>query len=192
MRARGVVARAKGPASGARSVAGLGPSDHVCWVYGSDEEFAEFREAALQFAADGMALGQRLVYVADRAEDEIAAGLRSLGDVDALRERGALSIQRLAEAYVGGGPVSDCDAQLAAFDGAVERAIAEGFAGVRVVAEAGALAAGPAWCDHQARWEMVVDRYMATSRPIAALCGYDRRGVGPGGGAPPAPPHPPP
>jgi anti-anti-sigma regulatory factor len=159
-------------------VAGLGVSDHVCWVYGSDEEVAEFREAALQFAADGMALGQRLVYVADRPEGEILAGLRSLGDVEALRDRGALSVQRLAEAYPGGAPVIDHEAQLAAYDDAVERAIADGFAGIRVVAEISALVADPAWCDHHVRWEMVADRYMATARPFAALCGYDQRVIG--------------
>jgi anti-anti-sigma factor len=159
-------------------VAGLGPSDHVCWVYGSDEEFADFRQAALQFAADGMALGQRLLYVSDRPEDEVLAGLRSLGDLEARREREALSIQSLAEAYPGGGPVLDHDAQLAAYDDAVERAVAEGFAGIRVVAEVSALAADPSWCDHLVRWEMVADRYMATSRPFAALCGYDRRLIG--------------
>lgn len=159
-------------------MAGLGLSDHVGWVYGSDRELAEFREAALRFAADGMALGQRLVYVADRPESEILAGLGSLGDVDARRERGALSVQSVADAYLGGGPVADCDAQLAFYDDAVDQAIADGFAGIRVVAEVSALAADPAWCGQQARWEMVADRYMATSRPLAALCGYDRRLVG--------------
>jgi anti-anti-sigma factor len=168
MRARGV----------AGSAGRLGVSDHGCWIYGSDREYAEFRKAALRFAADGLALGQRLLFVGDRSEDEVLADLAPFGDVDTLRRRGALDIRRRADVYLGGGQVADPDAQLAAYDLAVEDAIAAGYTGVRVVAEVTGLLTDPSSCDQQVRWEMVGDRYMATSRPLAALCGYDRRVIG--------------
>src|SRR5919109_1587547 len=107
MRARGV----------AGSVGGLGVSDHVCWTFGSDEEYREFRDAALYFAADGMALRQRLFYVSERRDDDVLTDLRSLGDPEALRRSGALVVQQVADVYPGGGPITDPEAQLAAFDG---------------------------------------------------------------------------
>jgi anti-anti-sigma factor len=168
MRARGV----------AGSVGGLGVSDHVCWTFGSDEEYGEFHDAALYFAADGMALRQRLFYVSERRDHDVLAHLRSLGDPEALRRDGALVVQQLADVYPGGGPITDPEAQLVAFDGAVSEAIADGFAGVRVVAEVSPLAADPAWRDGHAAWEQLADRYMAASNPLAALCGYDTRIVG--------------
>lgn len=168
MRARGV----------AGSVGGLGVSDHVCWTFGSDEEYRDFRDAALYFAADGMALRQRLVYVSERRADDVLSDLRSLGDPDALRRNGALVVQQVADVYPGGGPITDAEAQLTAFDEAVRQAMTDGFSGVRVVAEVSALVCEPAWCDTHAAWEQLADRYMAAPHPLAALCGYDQRIVG--------------
>jgi anti-anti-sigma factor len=168
MRARGV----------AGSIAGLDLSDHVCWTFGSDAEYREFRDAALYFVADGMALGQRLMYVSEREDDDVLTDLRSLGDIEALRRNGALVVQRVADAYPGGRPIADRGAQLAAFDQAVKQAVTEGYAGVRVVAEVSALVSEPGWCDGHAAWEQLADRYMAAPNPLAALCGYDRRIVG--------------
>lgn len=173
MRARGV----------AGSVTGLGPSDHACWVYGSDDEFRRFQSAALRFAADGMALGQRLMYVSDRDADDVLTGLSPLGDVESLRRREALAFGRPTDAQPAGAPVTDPDALLAVFRGAVDRAIGDGYAGVRVVAELGTFLDDPAWCGHQATWELVADRYMAEPHPLAAMCAYDRRSIGVDGAA---------
>jgi anti-anti-sigma factor len=167
MRARGV----------AGSVGGLGVSDHVCWTFGSDDEYREFRAAALYFAADGMALRQRLFYVSERRDDDVLTDLRSLGDPAAMRRDGALVVQQVSDVYPGGGPITDPEGQLAAFDGVVKQAVSDGFAGVRVVAEVSALVSDPAWSDGQAAWEQLADRYMVTN-PLAALCGYDQRVVG--------------
>jgi anti-anti-sigma factor len=173
MRARGVVG----------SVAGLGPSDHVCWIYGSDAGFRRFQNRALRFAADGLVLGQRLVYVSDRDPDDVATGLGSLGDVESLRRRGALAVMRPTDMLPAGPPVTDPGALLAAFHAAVEQAIGDGFVGIRVVAELGPFLHDPAWCGDQARWELVGDRYMAGPRPLAAMCAYDRRVIGTDGAA---------
>lgn len=168
MRARGV----------AGSVGGLGVSDHVCWTFGSDDEYVDFRDAALYFAADGMALRQRLVYVSERRDDDVLTHLRSLGDPEVLRRSGALALQRPSDFHPAGGPVTDPEALLATFDGAVRQAVADGFAGLRVVAEVSELVSDPAWCDGHAAWEQLADRYMAAPHPLAALCAYDQRIVG--------------
>lgn len=168
MRTRGV----------ADTPAGLGPSDHACWIYGSDGEFRRFQRAALRFAADGMALGQRLVYVSDRDAGEVVAGLGSLGDLEAFRQQEALALVRPTDMVPAGAPVTDPYGLLAVFDNAVEQAITDGFVGIRVVAELGTFLEDPAWCGDQARWELVGDRYMAGPRPLAALCAYDRRLIG--------------
>jgi anti-anti-sigma factor len=157
---------------------GLGASDHVCWVYGSDREARDFRAEAARFGAEGLALGQRMVYVADRRDDDILADLTPMGDVADLRRRGALVLRRLADAYPGGGPVREVDAQRGAYLASMQQALEVGFRGIRAVVEASGLVAQPAWVDHQLAWEQAADRQMADDRRMAAICAYDRRVVG--------------
>jgi anti-anti-sigma factor len=166
--------RAHGLADGA---AGLGVSDHLCWVYGSDKGFKEFRSAAVDFLADGLALNQRCVYTADRDQATVLADLAGLGDLDGRCRRGEIVVRRTADAYAGGGPVADPEAQLAVLARGVERATDAGFQGIRAVVEDSPLVADPAWCDAQVAWEQLVDDYMATHR-LTAMCGYDRRVTG--------------
>jgi len=152
------------------SAAGLGLHGHACWTYADD---ADLRAAAVEFLADGLHLGQRLLYVGANPVDRLREDLAGLPGSDALPASGRLEIVPLDALYdVAAG--TDPEAMLATYAAATERALADGFAGLRVVAEVTALADDPRnWPGHT-RWESVADRYMA-ARPLAALCCYDRR-----------------
>ena len=78
-------------------------------------------------------------------------------------------------AFAEPGRPSDPDRLLAIYAAATDEALAEGFSGLRVVADVTDLATDPG-C--QCRWESVADRFMA-ERPLSALCCYDRRRLAP-------------
>ncbi|MEU4746903.1 MEDS domain-containing protein, partial [Actinosynnema sp. NPDC023658] len=60
---------------------------------------------------------------------------------------------------------------------ATEAALAAGFTGLRVAADATPLVRTPAQLDAFARYEHLVDRYLAT-HPMEAMCAYDRTRLG--------------
>ncbi|BCJ75995.1 hypothetical protein CS0771_55390 [Catellatospora sp. IY07-71] len=148
------------------AVDGLGRHDHVCWVFDTP---GEFRAAAGRFLADGLAAGQQVIYLAEQARQT------DLDDVDgftAARAGGAALVQDLA-IYGAGLPV-DPAVQVQAYAHATERAIAAGYRGLRVAAQATPLVRTPEQLDAFTRYEHQVDRYM-TGHPFAAMCGYHRR-----------------
>jgi anti-anti-sigma regulatory factor len=152
------------------SARGLGVNDHACWAYDND---ADATRAVLEYLADGVSLGQRLIYVADAPVEELRAQLLPLEGAEALIDRGALRVATLSEMYdVEAG--SDAEALLATYAEATEEALAAGYTGLRVAAEVTPLARDRAnWAAHT-HWESVIDRYM-TDHPLSALCLYDRR-----------------
>jgi ABC-type transporter Mla MlaB component len=154
------------------SVAGLGVHDHVCWTFDDDEEF---RSAALQWLEDGLRLGQRLLYVGASEVETLRADLEGLEDAEALIASGALLLVSLPAMADRSGR-HDSAAWMAFYTAATDRAVADGYAGLRVAAEISPLVGDrDAWQPH-ARCESFADRYM-TGRPLAALCCYDRRSV---------------
>ncbi|EWM10708.1 hypothetical protein KUTG_01012 [Kutzneria sp. 744] len=168
--------RASGTVDNAR---GLGVHDHVCWSFDGG---AEFRRHARDFLADGLTLGQRVCYVGDGSVETLEAELcEAKGMAGALR-RGAASVMPVWGIYRED-TVIEPEAQVARYAAATERALADGFAGLRVAADVTSMVRRPAQLDAFARYEHLIDRYM-TARPFAALCGLQPRPVGPRGGGP--------
>lgn len=164
-----VAVRASGSIETARS---LGPHDHVCWVY---DDHAEFLAAMVEFLAEGRASHQRVQYIArgDRAVlHGHVDGLDGVGDT----ARGPVLVLSLDEVYQPGETVGP-EAQVAAYRAATERALADGFTGLRVAAEATPLVRTPAQRAAFVRYEHMIDRYMV-AHPFSALCGYDRLELG--------------
>ncbi|MGK5738057.1 MEDS domain-containing protein [Micromonospora sp. URMC 103] len=156
--------------SGAESPA---PSNHVCWVY---DDPTAFERQARAFLIAGLTAGERLWYVAAGPAEPVVA---RLSDTPALRDaltRGVLGVVSLSDTYRTGAVV-DGPAQVRAYAGATEAALAAGFHGLRVVAEATPLVRTPAQLDAFTRYEHLVDRYMR-ARPFTAMCAYDRRELG--------------
>jgi hypothetical protein len=149
---------------------GLGLNGHACWLYDDD---AELRRVAAQYLADGVTLGQRLLYVGGGEVEKLRADLALLGGADRLEASGRLQVASL-EAIYDIDAIADIQERLATYAAATEGAVADGFTGLRVLAEVTALAANPAGWDAHAAWEWVADGYMARE-PMSALCCYDRR-----------------
>ena len=152
------------------TAAGLGVRDHACWAF--DDRDAFIREG-VRYLDDGRRLDQRLLYVGDRDPAGLLEDLAALADRDALIEAGWLSIVPLEEVEDVGAP-ADPEQRRQTYDALVEAALAEGYQGLRVLAEVTRLLADPAGAAAHASWEAMADRYME-DRPMSALCAYDRR-----------------
>lgn len=145
-----------------------GSADHLCWVHDDD---AAFDLAVRAFLAGGLARGDRLLCVGERAIATLDGAAADLGDVDALVTRGALETMTIEEAYAAAGPLA-ADRQRAFYDAATRRALADGYRGLRVVADLSELAVDPAQHEELLRWEHAADDLMASGGGMSALCAY--------------------
>lgn len=143
-------------------------ADHLCWVHEDDEAF----DAAVQaFLAGGLARGERLLCVGERAIATLAGDTGELGDVAGLVAAGVLTTLTVAEAYAAVGPLA-VDRQHAFYVAATEQALADGYSGLRVVAELTEIAADPAHLEELVRWEHAADELMASGIGMSAMCAY--------------------
>ena len=147
----------------------LGVNDHLCWIY---DGHTSFLAEAVEFLAEGVRLGQRISYVGDHSLEQLRPYLARLGDVDALVAAGQFSVLSIAAVYE---PVryADAVAQAEVYAAAVANAMAAGFDGLRVAADATSLVESRDGLDEFARYEHVVDRLMAEGLRFSAMCGYD-------------------
>jgi anti-anti-sigma factor len=139
-------------------------------VHDGDDD-ADFDDAVRTFLAGGLARGERLLCVGERVIDTVRAGAPPFDDVDPLVSDGTLQLMTVAEAYAATGDFT-AEHQFAFYDAATRRALAEGYAGLRVVAELSALAADPALRDELVRWEHLADQYIAQGPGMTAMCAY--------------------
>ena len=153
------------------SVAGLGIQSHACWPY---RDAAELRSTTVEFLREGHRLGQRLTYVGNGSADRLWDDLNALGDTDALKRDGTLDVRVFDSMYPEGEPL-DVEAQVALYARETDRALADGYTGLRVAADVSRLAKQDTW-ETLRRWEGAADRYVE-SHPVAALCCYDRSAV---------------
>ncbi|PSL47156.1 anti-anti-sigma regulatory factor [Saccharothrix carnea] len=146
---------------------GLGAHDHVCWRY---DDVPEFEARAREFLLDGLEQGYRVCYVASGDVDALVHGLRGIDGIDRALREGAAQVTSLEATYPVGAVVEP-EAQVRAYTAATEAAVRDGFAGFRVVAEATPLVRTPKQLAAFARYEHLVDRYMA-DHPFSAMCAY--------------------
>jgi hypothetical protein len=157
--------RAAGPVTCGRR---LGLHDHLCWPY---HDLDDFVAVAVEFLTDGVELGQRIAYIGEAPADELRTRIGGIDGIDDLLDRGAAAVLPVREVYPGDD--ASPEAQVASYRAATEAAIADGYRGLRVAAEATTLVSGPRIRESFSRYEHLVDRAMR-STPFAALCGYDR------------------
>jgi anti-anti-sigma factor len=150
--------------------AGVEDADHVCWAYDDD---AAFEAAAVRFLRAGLDRGDRLMWVGDGAAERLSRAGGALSRVEDLTARGALELVPVSAGYPLGGVFSP-DEQLAFYDGRTRRARAEGYTGLRVVAEVTALASDERHSAGFLRWEHLADDFVASGSGFSALCAYSR------------------
>jgi hypothetical protein len=144
-----------------------GPRGHVCCVY---DRAAEYHRRLATFFSDGLRDGLRLAYSGSAGREAARAALADLGDPDRLLAEDTLHILSMEDVYGSGRPV-DPDRVVASYAAATERALADGFRGLRVSADVTDLVRTPHQQDALARYEFLVGRYMA-GHPLSAMCGY--------------------
>lgn len=154
------------------SPVGLRPGDHLCWVYDDPDRFAADVVAFLQ---EGLDRSERIAVVTDAPVADTMAALRPLGDVGELVRHGTLAVSSVTEAYPG--HHAPAETQVDRYAALTDAALADGYRGLRVAADITPLVADPAGRRAFARYEHLIDRYMA-AHPFTALCGYDERVVG--------------
>ncbi len=159
---------------GAQHAVGFGIQDHLCWPY---TDRADFRRRAREFLSDGFDLGLRCVYAAEGPLALLLADLAGIPHLQSRIDDGDLALTVLGDLYPKGALI-DSGAALSAFADATDDAVAAGYAGLRVVADATSLLRSPEQLDAFARWEHAADRYMA-GHPFSGLCGFDQRHVTP-------------
>jgi DcmR-like sensory protein len=146
--------------SGASQSVGRSHS-HLCWVF---DDYADFRAAAVEYLADGLARGLRVRYIAE---------LAPLERLEEARRPGAVEVLPVSGSYAGSARCVDSRTQVELYAADTRTAVAAGFTGLRVAADATMLVRTPAQLDAFARYEHQVDRYI-TLAPFSALCGYRR------------------
>lgn len=149
------------------SPGGIGANGHACW--GFEDPAGDFRDAAAAFLAEGVELGQALVFVGGPDAEEV---VRTAEPMRSMVADGRLGIAPFDSVYPGGRRLA-APAQWSAYAGALARAQEEGYTGLRVLAEVTSLASPEgAWHEH-ALWESYADRMMARTS-LAALCCFER------------------
>jgi anti-anti-sigma factor len=159
-------------ASGARDTPiGLSLGDHLCWSYTDD---ADYSDNVAEYLLEGLGAGERLAYLADASTDEdLLADLTGVADAEDLATRGDLLLVPIRQAYAPDGWL-DASQRIDGYRAAADQALAAGYTGLRIAANATAIAADPVLRDDFVRYEHLVDR-MISSEPLLALCAYDER-----------------
>jgi anti-anti-sigma regulatory factor len=149
-------------------LAGAAHADHVCWVY---EDEADFVDIARRYLEEGLARGERLLYVGGPHPPDLRTEDGPLADVDGLIARGALQVLHLPAGSRISGAVTPAE-QLAFYDSATAAARAAGYTGLCVVAEISGLAADPVRRPDLVRWEHLADEFIGSGSGMRALCAY--------------------
>lgn len=154
---------------------GVGRSHtHLCQVF---DDHAEFRAAAVEFLADGLARGARVRYIAPADEETLRADLAPLMRMPQARRPGAIEVFSVGDTYAGLAACVDPQTQVDAYAADTRAALADGFTGFRVAAEVTVLVRTPTKLDAFARYEHQADRLMSRSA-FTAMCGFRRAELG--------------
>ena len=160
-----------------RTIAGIEPGHHLCWLYQSQQEH---RALLTPFLRRGLAQGERVIYVVDAHPAEAVLGyLRDDGlEPSPYLASGQLSILTADEAYLRDGAF-DPDAMVALLRAETDRALADGYAALRVTGEMTWVLRGLPGSEALIEYESKLNEFFPGSKCLA-LCQYDRRRFEPG------------
>lgn len=165
------------------TVADLRPGDHLCWIYETGEEH---RVILTPFMRQGLERNEKVLYFADaRTAQTILGYLREDGvDVAPYLGRGQLQVLVCEDVYLRDG-VFDPDAMIALLSEETKRALAEGYAALRVTGEMSwVLRTLPSSGELRTpislliEYEAKLNRFFPNSQCLA-ICQYDRRRFAP-------------
>lgn len=154
----------------------LGPGDHLCCIYGTEEEH---RALITPFLLLGLQRGEKVLYIVDaRTAEEILGYLRCEGaDVDACLESGQLRVLSASDSYMREGEF-DPDGMIRLLEQETRLALSQGYSALRVTGEmTWALRELPG-SDRLMEYEAKLNRFFPGSACLA-VCQYDRRRFSP-------------
>ncbi|MBC7226919.1 MAG: GAF domain-containing protein [Thermoflexales bacterium] len=152
------------------------PTSHICGFYETEEEH---RALVTPFLLQGLERGERVVYITDaHSPGTILEYLRDGGvDTGAALECGQLVFRTAQETYLPDGRF-DPDRMLALLRAETERALADGFTGLRMTGEMTWALRGMPGHEFLSQYEARVNELLP-DLPFIYLCQYDRRQFGP-------------
>jgi anti-anti-sigma regulatory factor len=144
----------------------LAPGDHICWIFERD---AEYLPTMARFVRAGLAQRQRVVCLTGAGVPDLADGLAGRGGLAGAVGSGQVWMGTATDMYLSGGRF-DPAAVIGSFSRHIDEAIADGYTGVRVIADMG-WAAG---YGHLPGYEERVNALFLDGRALG-VCLYDRR-----------------
>jgi hypothetical protein len=158
-------------------IEGIEPGGHLCLIYEDDP--CEQLPALVPFLRQGLANGERCIYVADdQTIEQVAHALREAGiDADAEIASGALVLWT-REQWRQPGPLSSI-AKKAQVQEAIESALRAGFRGIRFAVEM-TWTLDPDINPHLLRhWEATINEIFTPDQEARIICQYSRRRLSP-------------
>ena len=146
---------------------------HICALY---ETADEQLDVAATYLADGLARGERCLYVASSvtALDALRDLLQSRGvDAGAAEAGRALLMMTSGEAHLADGAF-DSERMLRLLNDALEEALNDGFAGLRTCGDMSWLLDEPPGADQVVEYEAVLNEFFRSARGLG-MCQYDVR-----------------
>ncbi|MCL4552636.1 MAG: PAS domain S-box protein [Candidatus Marsarchaeota archaeon] len=164
-------------AGSARPAPSFKPGDHVCWLYGSEDEH---RATLRHFLVEGLAQNQKVIYAYDNHSPAVIIGYLAGEGLDprAYLESGQLRLLNAADIYFRDGSFNPAHA-VEAWRAEIDRGLAEGYTGFRLTAEMTCILTDPL----SGGAVLELEAKASTTLPgatLTLLCQYDRRRFEPG------------
>ncbi len=153
------------------SISALGSGDHVACIYESEEEH---RQVMTPFIRSGLERKEKVLYITDvRKEDCILEYLVDDGiNAERYVKLGQLAFASASETYLQDG-FFDPDGMLALAQAETDRALEEGYSGMRYTSEPTWILREPPGSDRFMEYEARLNEFFH-KRKCMALCQYDR------------------
>jgi anti-anti-sigma regulatory factor len=149
------------------SSGGFGLQDHLCWIHGEPSEYCP---RLTEFFSDGLQRGLRVAYLGSGSAGELREYLGRVADAGTLRTREPIQVIPVEDIYGARGPVDPAEV-IKKYAAATQRALSDGYRGLRVSADVTDLVRAPEQQDAFARCEFLLERY-SSRHPLSAMCEY--------------------
>ena len=158
-----------------RTIGDVGPGDHLCCLYETEEEH---RAVLAPFLCQGLERGEKVLYITDaRTAATVIRYLRDEGlDAESYLTRGQLKILTADDAYLKQG-VFDPEGMITLLRTETEQALAEGYAALRVTGEMTWALRGLPGSERLIEYEAKLNEFLPSSSCLA-ICQYDRQAFG--------------